>query len=366
MRCRYDRHRSPDSTLQRWENMTIASLFAGIGGFDLGFELAGHETVLQCEVDKACREVLAYHWPEVRRHDDVRTLDGRDLRGVGIICGGFPCQDLSVAGKRGGLSESRSGLFFEMVRVVGEARPDYLVWENVPGLLSADGGRAMRTVIGELANIGYFGAWRVLDSQFFGVAQRRRRVFGVFAPGDSGWRRAGAILFDEPGGGWNPAKGRKAGKDIAHSLDSGTGGVSGKENQRTMVSPALIGVGPGRTGTTQDAYVEAVASSLRASDGHHGRSSPRGDGGDNIVPIGFNSRASQPSASIGAIQTLKGTTPLGTTCPPPDPDGMREAPGLPRGMDSRRYRQLGNAVTVNVAYWLGKRIANVEEHRRAK
>ena len=150
--------------------MTHASLFTGIGGFDLGFELAGHESILQCENDKACREVLEYHWPEVKRHDDIRTLDGRDIAGVGIISGGFPCQDLSVAGKREGLSGSRSGLFFEMVRVVDEAEPEYLVWENVPGLLSSGGGRDFRTVIAALTEIGYFGVWRVLDSQFFGVA----------------------------------------------------------------------------------------------------------------------------------------------------------------------------------------------------
>src|SRR5690554_8187299 len=165
---------------------THASLFTGIGGFDLGFELAGITTIAQCEIDDHARTVLAHHFPEVTCYHDITKLDGRDLRGVDIISGGFPCQDLSVAGKRAGLSGARSGLFFQLARVVEEARPRLLVWENVSGLLSDDLGNSMRTVCGELASIGYFGAWRVLDSQFHGVPQRRRRVFGAFASGDSG------------------------------------------------------------------------------------------------------------------------------------------------------------------------------------
>lgn len=361
--------------------MTHASLFTGIGGFDLGFELAGHETVFQCENDKACREVLEYHWPEVRRHDDIRTLDGRELRGVGLISGGFPCQDLSVAGKREGLSGSHSGLFFELVRVVDEARPDYLVFENVPGLCSSSGGKDFRTVLGTLADISYFGAVRLLDSQFLGVAQRRRRVFGVFARGDSGWRRAGAVLFDEPGGRWNPAKGRKAGKDIAHSLDSGAGGVSAKENQRTLALNSRSNRYDGESQTfvaqpvTHNPYDDRdaaygagrlVAAPLR--DNMRNESNPtegrlafclRPDPGG----TGQGHNTTYISGTLG--QWSGGPCPERvdqcTVSPPPDPDGMREVAGLPRGMDSRRYRQLGNAVTVNVAYWLGKRIANVEE-----
>ncbi len=192
--------------------MTHLSLFSGIGGFDLGFELAGIETVAMCESDKFCQRVLKTHWPEVPIHDDIRELDGRGYEGVDIISGGFPCQDLSVASNRAGITGARSGLFFELVRMVGEAKPRYLVWENVLGLLSNNGGDDFRTVLAALAEVGYFGAWRVLDSQFFGVAQQRRRVFGVFAQGDFGWRRAGAILLEPEGGGWNPERGRKAGE----------------------------------------------------------------------------------------------------------------------------------------------------------
>jgi len=111
-----------------------------------------------------------------------------------IICGGFPCQDLSVAGKRAGLKGERSGLFYEMTRIVHELQPALLVWENVPGLLSSHGGRDFLAVLSELDRVGYCGAWTGLDAQFFGLAQRRRRVFGVFARNDLGAERCAEIL----------------------------------------------------------------------------------------------------------------------------------------------------------------------------
>lgn len=186
--------------------MTHGSLFTGAGGFDLGFELAGFETIGQCENDKFANKVLEYHWPDVPRHEDINDFDGREWEGVDVITGGFPCQNLSVSGRRAGLAGARSGLFFQMCRVVEEAKPRALVWENVAGLLSSNNGNDMRTVCGELASIGYFGAWRLLESAFHGVPHSRRRVFGAFVREDcGGWAGGTAILHESGSGCWNPA-----------------------------------------------------------------------------------------------------------------------------------------------------------------
>lgn len=162
---------------------TFVSLFAGVGGFDLGFEKAGHTCVGQVEIDKNAMSVLKKHWPNVPLHDDVRTATEwakeNDLIGkVDIVCGGFPCQDVSVAGKRAGIAGARSGLFWDAIRFAQEVKAQTIVLENVPGLLSSNNGRDFGVVISAMADAGYSHIeWRVLDSQFFGVPQRRRRVF---------------------------------------------------------------------------------------------------------------------------------------------------------------------------------------------
>lgn len=158
---------------------SVGSLFAGIGGFDLGFEQAGFNTAWQVEIDPTCRAVLARHFPHARRYDDVRSVGAHNLTAVDVVTAGFPCQDVSAAGKRAGLAGARTGLFWEVCRIVEEIRPQWLVLENVVGLLNSNAGKDFGTVIQALAQRGYVGCWRVLDSQYFGVAQGRRRVFLV-------------------------------------------------------------------------------------------------------------------------------------------------------------------------------------------
>lgn len=149
------------------------------GGFDLAFERAGMTCLWQCEIDPLCRRVLARHWPEVARYEDVRKITGAKLAAVDAVCGGFPCQDLSIAGRRQGLAGERSGLWYEFYRVLQHLRPRWVVIENVPGLLSS--GDDLQNILDSLTQIGYAVDVNVLDSQEFGVAQRRRRVFLVCA-----------------------------------------------------------------------------------------------------------------------------------------------------------------------------------------
>jgi len=165
--------------------LTGVSLFAGVGGFDLAMQRKGVKVVASVEIDSKCNEVLAKHFPEATQFTDVTTVKGEDLINAGfnprtgIITGGFPCQDLSVAGKRAGLAGERSGLFWEIARLVEETQSEYFIIENVPGLLTSNKGRDFGVVIGTMADIGYSLGWRVLDAQHFGVPQRRRRVFIV-------------------------------------------------------------------------------------------------------------------------------------------------------------------------------------------
>lgn len=159
--------------------MRFISLFSGIGGFDLGFERAGMECVAQVEFNKCAADALQYHWPKVPHYEDVRHVGKRNLPAADLICGGFPCQDVSVAGKRAGLAGERSGLWFEFLRIITECAPGWVVIENVPGLLSSNKGADFATVIHGLVERGYRVGWRVLDAQYFGLAQRRKRVFIV-------------------------------------------------------------------------------------------------------------------------------------------------------------------------------------------
>src|SRR5579864_8857701 len=162
------------------ENMKVGSLFSGIEGFGLGFEKAGWEIAWQVEQEPFCNAVLKTHWPAVQRFTDIRRV-GRDvLSPVDCITAGVPCQDVSVAGRRAGLKGERTGLFYEFARILQELRPTWFVFENVPGLFSSNKGRDFAEVLRILmVECGYGVSWRVLDSRYFNVAQRRERVFIV-------------------------------------------------------------------------------------------------------------------------------------------------------------------------------------------
>jgi DNA (cytosine-5)-methyltransferase 1 len=200
------------------------SLFAGVGGFDLGMEQAGHECVAQVEWDKNAAGVLKHRWPNVPLFCDVSKVTADDLPDADFITYGFPCQDLSVAGKREGLDGKRSGLFYEATRLIRELRTRgcrlrFAVAENVGGLFSADDGVALARCIRELLDSGACETgWRLVDSQYFGVAQRRKRVFIVSDFGGESCDEILAITESLPG---YPAPSRKAGKGTAGDAGAG-------------------------------------------------------------------------------------------------------------------------------------------------
>lgn len=158
--------------------MKVLDLFSGIGGFSLGLEQAGMQTVAFCEYDKHAQKILKKHWPNVPIFDDVRQLDGTQFRGaVDVVCGGFPCQDLSSAGKQKGISGERSGLYREMLRIIGECRPRFAIFENVSGLLSGESGQWFAQFLYDLATVGYDAEWHCISASYIGAPHHRDRVW---------------------------------------------------------------------------------------------------------------------------------------------------------------------------------------------
>lgn len=266
---------------------TVGSLFSGAGGFDLGFDRAGFSFRWQVEVDPTARRVLARHWSATPRFRDVVGMS-RVPRRLGrwqdrwgspdVVIGGFPCQDVSVAGNRGGLAGSRSGLWWHMLRVVNGLRPRFLVWENVPGLLSSDGGRDFRRILSALADRGYFGCVRVLDAQHFGVPQRRRRVFGVFATAQFGPRDRGRldltpsrddasrlaglcaqVLALTPLPGWNTPPRGQAGAGVAGDAGGGVAFGGGLNAERAVETALSAKGGTGRQDFDTETFVVNAA-----------------------------------------------------------------------------------------------------------
>jgi DNA (cytosine-5)-methyltransferase 1 len=158
--------------------MRVGSLFTGIGGFDLGLTQAGHEVIWQVEIDEWCRKVLAKHWPDATRFADIRDCGAHNLEHVDIICGGFPCTDISMAGKQEGIDGEQSGLWREMLRITGEIRPQYIIMENVPGLLV----RGFDRILGALAEIGYDAEWDIISAADVGAPHKRERLWVVAYP----------------------------------------------------------------------------------------------------------------------------------------------------------------------------------------
>lgn len=202
--------------------MRYVSLFSGIEAASVAWKPLGWEPVAFSEIEKFPCELLAKRFPHVPNLGDVSKVDWRDYGGtVDLVVGGSPCQAFSVAGKREGLMDSRGQLMLEYVRAVREIRPRWVLWENVPGVLSQDNGEAFATLQDELEQCGYSLAWRVLDAQFFGVAQRRRRVFLV---GHSDPGRAAAVLFERESLRWDSRSSREKRESLAGASGIGASG----------------------------------------------------------------------------------------------------------------------------------------------
>jgi len=436
---------------------THASFFSGVGGLDIGLERAGWRTVSFSEIDPYASAVLAERWPgvpnlgcirtvasELAPHEQHRLIRGElvcvadDRRGVagprvergadGIAAdhdgdwrravlwtGGFPCQDLSVAGKRRGLAGLRSGLAFSFLDLVGRHRPRFVLLENVPGLLSSHGGKDLGTLLSTLVELGYGVGYRVLDARYFGVPQRRRRVFilGDSLGGRAGAERAAEVLSvgsrchrHPPTGieaGPGAAAGARSGVDIARAV-TGTSGKRHDDDTDTLIPVTAHSVRP-RSGMPQGWNANLVRSSpdsrrMRAPDELAGRSHDRDGLADTLREHprpGSNSNGALIAETLnsggnsGGFRTeprahlVTAFTKSHNVAGDDDPetweagrearsmngfDGDRttlvlgdvaDDPLLPLGLDSHRYRCCGNGVVADVAYWIGRRLMDLME-----
>jgi DNA (cytosine-5)-methyltransferase 1 len=307
---------------------TFGSLFAGVGGFDLGFEAAGWQCGFQVEWDKHCQQILARHWPDVPRWSDVSTVNGAELPPVDCINFGSPCQDLSIAGRRAGLDGNRSNLFFEATRIIQEMRhatrnqyPRVAVWENVPGALSSNKGADFSAVLDSLADSGALAIeWAVLDAQYFGVPQRRRRIFLI-------------SVFDS-------AVARNCGQQIL-AVAKGSRGDSSKVKQQGQITSSNVGESIERTepviftaqrvGEPPRIYENTTPSLL----------SRMGTGGNNVPMIA-------KEYGVRRLTPLECYRLMGW----PDDHTAGQA-------DSHRYKQCGNGVAAPVAQWVAQQLNRI-------
>ena len=403
--------------------MRHASFFSGVGGLDLGFERAGIETVSVSEIDPYANSVLAERFPGAPNLGSITEINADDIPEADIWSGGFPCQDLSVAGKRAGFSGKRSSLAFTFLDLVERRRPRWLVLENVPGLFSSNQGRDFLRLLSEMDELGYSVAWRTLDARYFGVAQRRRRVFIVASLEPN---RAEQVLFECEGGCGHLAPSKQTRQGVAGGAPDGSGiagaitrrfskGVNSTIDEPLIVSPSVDsdGVraadGLARRMDDQpivDTFGAETHRALQARDWKVGVSNQ--DIGQEGFLVGYQTRVDEkngnfslneaevanslsalwpsdtshrsmtlvaPSESILSFPSRFGSNANVTEGQAQSMAHSAGAPAvlldsvggtqdedalLPVGLDSHRYRCCGNGVVASVAEWIGRRIVAVD------
>lgn len=397
--------------------MRYISVFSGVEAATVAWEPLGWDPVAFCEIDAFPSAVLAHRFPNVPNLGDITKVDWRKYRGeIDIIVGGSPCQSFSIAGKREGLA-GESGLMFEYIRAVREIMPRYFIWENVPGALSCEKGAAFGQLLSEMDALGYGLAWRVLDAQFFNVAQRRERVFLVGCIGDA--ERAAEILFERESLCWDSSSSREKRKSLAAAAERGAG--SGSEGCMTpwdVQSKRIYseyGCGPClQSGTSEGKSIQpCVAYTLKIRSGCDGGgkgalaqedmsaalstsntqtlfqpdttqygcdiagtltarydSSPCADRGQNVICIADdNAKAATDENMCGSLK-VGGSAPIVSSdyiVRRLTPVECERLQGFPDGWtcidwkgkkapDGKRYKALGNSMAVPVMRWIGDRI----------
>ena len=405
--------------------MFYGSVCSGIEAASVAWHPLGWRAAFLSEIEPFPRAVLAHHFADVPLHGDFTTIEAGQYEPIDLLVGGTPCQSFSIAGLRGGLADDRGNLALEYCRLADALKPRWIVWENVLGVLSSNGGRDFGSILGAMGELGYGVAYRVLDAQHFGVPQRRRRVFVVGYSGD--WRRAAAVLFERESLRRNPAPRRKARKDVAPTISArptgggglGTdfdldGGLIASDYVPQIVNQAMTAKWrKGSSGPSGDEHHNLIAHALRgegfdASEDGTGRGTP-------IVPLAFMSNARGANLSVGHDMTptlrigggggnsmavafdLRGRAGGAMMEGPHDTANIRAASGgssrsyvaasavrrlTPRecerlqgfpdnwtdvpyrgkqAADGPRYKALGNSMAVPVMRWLGERIQMVED-----
>jgi DNA (cytosine-5)-methyltransferase 1 len=330
--------------------LTGASLFAGIGGFEEAMRRAGVRACAAVEIDPYCRGVLARHFPGTALFSDAAEVTSDQLRSAGfvpergILTAGWPCQGNSQAGRRGGMDDPRSGLWVHVARLLAELRPRWFIGENVPPLRTVNGGRDIATVRRDLAQLGYWWAERILDAQYFGVAQERERLFFAGCLGD----RAAPVqvLLEPEGGGWDSPAGGAAGPG-----DPGADPGGARRAGRVVGSLATVGPGGGwRLGADEAAAGHLVVSTIQGGGRRGHRIDAEGAAGGHLILAGTGVRRFTPLER----ERLMGL--------PDEWTRWRLGGGqLVEQSDAARDRQTGNAVVIPVAEWIMRRVVAAEQ-----
>jgi len=380
--------------------MKYGSVCSGVEAATVAWHSLGWEPQWFSEIEKFPSEVLQHHYPDVPNLGDMTKFkEWPSDRSIDLLVGGTPCQSFSVAGLRKGLDDPRGNLMLTYLAIAAQYQPQWLVWENVPGVLSSNRGRDFGTFLGALGKLGYGFAYRVLDAQYFGVAQRRRRVFVVGYLGD--WRRAAAVLFERESMSGHPAPSREAKQDVAGTVTtrSGSGGGGG------------LGTDEACAGFLQPTYVEDVAHCLQTTANDYSRA----DGFNMIAfptEMSGTQAASTPNLSpslyvkhttavtvidraafnqgqnaqyepkieeaettptivargphaVHADMRVRRLTPIECERLQGFPDNYTQIPWRNKDAedcpDGPRYKAMGNSMAVPVMRWIGERIQMVEE-----
>ena len=372
--------------------MRYLDVCAGISASTVAWKPLGWEAAAYSEIEAAPRAILAHHYPDTPLHGDFTTIKGDEYGAIDLLVGGTPCQDFSVAGLRAGLDGDRGNLSLEFLRLADRTRSRWVVWENVPGVLSIDEGRAFGAILGGLGELGYGFAYRILDAQFFGVPQRRRRVFVVGCAGD--WRGAAAVLSERQSLSGHPAPRREAREGIAGRARSGFAfdgqnvGVSSLDepgatldtgachlNRGLHVAHALRGEGfdASKDGTGRGTpLVPVYPINPNALRGDTHALTPSADAAGKVrlrdpgLGIGNDGdpadtlQASAPGA-VGTYSAVRRLTPRECERLQGFPDDYTLVPHRGKPMaDGPRYKALGNSMAVPVMRWIGERIAQVD------
>lgn len=375
--------------------MNVLSVCSGIGAPECAWTPLGFKFVGASEIEEFPSAVLSHHYPAVPNFGDLNyykewKLDDSDIN---VICGGTPCVSFSVAGLRRGLDDERGNLSLVFIRLCERVQPEFIVWENVPGVLSSNGGKDFAAFTGALSEIGYSFAWRILDAQFFGIPQRRRRVFLVGHRGN--WRYPAAILFEPKSMRGNTPKSGKAGEDIAPTVVCGPP-YSRTGNQRVEAEALVLQRMRGFGDYTESNH----ASALKARDYKDAtdlvlwrQTTPTNYKADTVTGTMIAQMSKRATDILAVHENTRSELRLTKEHPPLTTGGGKPKQGYPcivterarrimpseaellqgfpkgytdityRGKpapDTHRYKALGNSMAVPVVRWIGQRMLRVK------
>ena len=348
-----------------------ASVCSGIEAPSVAWEPLGWKPVFFSEIEKFPSAALAHHYPDTPNLGNMEEINGHAYNGkVDLLVGGTPCQSFSLAGLRGGLEDARGNLALVFCRLVDQIRPRWVVWENVPGVLSSNGGRDFASIVGALAELGYGCCWRVLDAQYHGVPQRRRRVFLVGYLGD--WRPAAAVLFESQSlrGDSPPSRETReevAGRfvpSVANCLETTSHDYSRADGFCMMTEPMAFHA-------SQD---PDVSGSITAPLGAQTNGMSNGILQPAVAVDSYNLRETGDISQTikspqGGVTESVGAVRVGMAVRRLTPTECERLQGFPDGYteiksptpDGPRYKALGNSMAVPVMRWIGGRINKYEQ-----